>query len=89
MPCEWVVYEPMLSYAQLSHLNVQRFVAGSLNVVPTECNACQGQLNLCPSEKEVVTESCEQLNQLIVYSFRQVFTYIFRFSLNDGLGGSP
>ena len=31
VPCERVVYEPKLSYAQLSHLNIQRFVAGSSN----------------------------------------------------------
>ena len=29
VPCERVVYEPKLSYAQLSHLNVERLVAGS------------------------------------------------------------
>ena len=29
VPCELVVYEPKLSYAQLSHLNVHRLVAGS------------------------------------------------------------
>ena len=29
VPCERVVYEPKLSYAQLSHLNVHRLVAGS------------------------------------------------------------
>ena len=28
VPCERVVYEPKLSYAQLSDLNVQRLVAG-------------------------------------------------------------
>ena len=31
VPCERVVYEPKLSYAQLSQLNIQRFVAGSNN----------------------------------------------------------
>ena len=31
VPCEWVVYEPKLSYAQLSDLNINRLVAGSNN----------------------------------------------------------
>ena len=31
VPCERIVYEPKLSYAQLSHFNVKTFVAGSSN----------------------------------------------------------
>ena len=31
VPCERVVYEPKLSYAQLSDLNINRLVAGSDN----------------------------------------------------------
>ena len=31
VPSERVVYEPRLSYAQLSHFNIKRFIAGSIN----------------------------------------------------------
>ena len=43
VPCERVVYEPKLSYAQLSHLNILRFVFES-NSLDTPDGGSYGQM---------------------------------------------
>ena len=69
VPCERVVYEPKLSYAQLSHLNVQRFVAGSNNQqreIETEVYAQQDELNVTASQDQLmVIESTNSTNSVL------------------------
>ena len=46
VPRERVVYEPKLSYAQLSHLNVERLVAGSDDQLSAGSDNRQDQLTV-------------------------------------------
>ena len=60
VPCERVVYKPELSYAQLSHLNIERFVAGSSNQQQekdTEPHAQQDELDVGSQDQLMVIES--------------------------------
>ena len=61
VPCERVVYEPKLSYAQLSHLNVHRLVAGS------ESRQDQMSNESLHQQDEALTGSQEQLDKIKVY----------------------
>ena len=69
VPCERVVYEPKLSYAQLSHLNVERFVTGSINQLITGRYDEHDQVTTVPQGQQDINggESLDQQQKLMVH----------------------
>ena len=91
VPCERVVYERKLSYAQLSHLNVQSFIWGSndyLNWNQSTAGLLEQLrvLYLLPKKKTFDFDSCNHLIQddfVSLQSFILYFSAQVLFSIRD------